>query len=66
MPQRRCGRSPNSIELDSFNLLAAERRLCEAALERAGSLAGAASLLGIDRHALRRRLIKLRLDGPPL
>ena len=55
---------PIRIELDSFDLLAAERRLCEAALERAGSLASAASLLGIDRHALRRRLIKLRLDGP--
>lgn len=56
--------APLRIELDSFNLLAAERRLCEAALERAGSLVGAAALLGVTRHALRRRLLKLRLEGP--
>ncbi|PCC75748.1 regulatory protein, Fis family [Nannocystis exedens] len=55
---------PLQITLESFNLLAAERRLCEVALQRAGSLVGAAKLLGITRHALKRRIIKLRLDGP--
>jgi hypothetical protein len=54
---------PIRIELNSLNLLAAERRLCEAALERAGSLVAAAALLGVTRHALRRRMIKLKLDG---
>ncbi|MFY0539958.1 helix-turn-helix domain-containing protein [Nannocystis pusilla] len=44
--------------------MAAERRLCELALERAGSFIGAAALLGITRHALRRRMIKLKLDDP--
>lgn len=51
------------IQLDSLNLLAAERRLCRVALERAGSIVGAAKLLGVTRHALRRRMIKLGLGG---
>ncbi|MCY1062120.1 hypothetical protein [Nannocystis sp. SCPEA4] len=55
---------PVRIELDSLNLHAAQRRLCEVALERAGSLVGAAALLGIDRHALRR--LKLRLSARSL
>lgn len=47
------------IILEDFNLLAAERRLCVAALEQAVNVVGAAQLLGITRHALKRRMIKL-------
>lgn len=43
------------IELPgNFNLVAAERILCELALQQAGSIVDAAPLLGIDRHALKR------------
>ncbi|MDC0716715.1 helix-turn-helix domain-containing protein [Nannocystis bainbridge] len=48
--------------LEDFNLENAERRLCLEALERAGNIVGAAKLLGITRHAMKRRIIKLRLD----
>ena len=50
--------------LEDFNLEAAERRLWVAALELAGNIVGAAYLLGITRHALKRRMIKLRIDRP--
>mgnify|MGYP002777900651 FL=1 len=53
---------PPPLVLDDFNLEEAERRLCVEALDRAGTLMGAAELLGITRHALRRRIIKLRID----
>lgn len=46
------------IVLDSFNLTSAERLLCETALHTAGSIVEAAKLLGITRHALKRRIIK--------
>ena len=52
------------IILDSYNLLAAERRLCTEALDTAGSIVDAAGLLGITRHALKRRIIKLRIEWP--
>jgi len=52
------------IILDNFSLEAAERRLCIEALDRAGNLVRAAQLLGITRHAMKRRIIKLRLDWP--
>ena len=52
------------IILDSYNLLAAERRLCVEALDTAGSIVDAAALLGITRHALKRRIIKLRIEWP--
>lgn len=45
--------------LDSYNLETAERRLCVEALTSAGSIVGAAQLLGITRHALKRRILKL-------
>jgi hypothetical protein len=45
--------------LEDFNLEAAERRLCIATLEVAGNIVGAAQL-----HALKRRMIKLRIDRP--
>ena len=47
------------IILEDFNLEAAERRLCVEALGLAGNIVGAAQLLGITRHALKRRIIKL-------
>lgn len=47
------------IVLDSYNLSTAERTLCETALHTAGSIVEAAKLLGITRHALKRRIIKL-------
>lgn len=59
---------------DGYNLAAAERLLCELALTRAGSIVDAAKLLGLTRHALKRRIIKLgirwncdagRLQVPP-
>jgi len=49
------------ITLEDFNLEAAERRLCVEALAFAGNIVGAAQLLGITRHALKRRIIKLEL-----
>jgi len=53
-----------SLPLEDLNLEAAERRMCIAALEVAGNIVGAAQLLGITRHALKRRMIKLDLDRP--
>lgn len=50
--------------LEDFNLANAERRLCVEALTTAGNIVGAASLLGITRHALKRRIVKLRIEWP--
>ena len=50
------------IALDTYNLTAAERLLCETALTSAGSIVEAAKLLGITRHALRRKLEKFGLN----
>ena len=50
-----------SLHLESFDLAKAERRLCEAALDRAGNIVDAAALLGITRHALKRRIIKYNI-----
>jgi transcriptional regulator with GAF, ATPase, and Fis domain len=47
------------ITLEDYNLEAAERRLCIEALARAGNIVGAAQILGITRHALKRRIVKL-------
>jgi len=55
-----------SILLEDLNLRSAERRLCEEALARAGSIPKAARLLGITRHALERRLIKHRIKWPDM
>ncbi len=52
------------ITLEDLNLEAAERRLCNEALGLAGNIVGAAKLLGITRHALKRRIVKLGLDRP--
>lgn len=52
------------LVLDEPAVHEAERVLCQAAIERASNLAEAASVLGISRHALRRRCIKYRLAVP--
>lgn len=53
--------SASSIEpftLKNLNFAAAEHGLIEEALRRAGSIVGAADLLGLTRHAVKRRIIK--------
>jgi transcriptional regulator with GAF, ATPase, and Fis domain len=50
------------IILEALNLEAAERRLCVEALTVAGNIVGAAQILGITRHALKRRIIKLGIE----
>ena len=52
------------ITLEDFNLDAAERRLCVEALGLAGNIVGAAKILGVTRHALKRRIIKLDIRWP--
>ena len=52
------------IVLDSLNLATAERKLCEEALTSAGSIVDAANLLGITRHALKRRIVKHQIEWP--
>lgn len=57
-------RTEPKVILEDFNLEATERRLCILALEEAGTISDAANLLGITRHALKRRIIKLGIDWP--
>ena len=52
------------LVLEDWNLNAAERLLCVEALATAGSIVEAAQLLGITRHALKRRIIKLKIERP--
>ena len=49
---------PRGIKLPDLNLDAAERCLVDEALKRTGSLVEAATLLGTNRHALRRLIAK--------
>lgn len=53
------------ILLEDLNLRKAERTLCQTALQKAGSIVEAAQLLGITRHALKRRMIKHQIEWPP-
>lgn len=53
------------VVLDSLDLAQAERKLCAQALNQAGTIIEAASLLGITRHALKRRITKHRIAWPP-
>ena len=53
------------ILLDDLNLRKAERLLCQQALTSGGSIVEAAQLLGITRHALKRRMVKHRIEWPP-
>lgn len=52
------------LDIDNFNLSAVERKLCVQALTEAGSIVEAANLLGITRHALKRRIIKHNIEWP--
>lgn len=52
------------VVLDSLNLEVAERALCVEALCQAGSIVEAAQLLGVSRGALRRKLLKYRIEWP--
>ena len=52
------------IVLDNLNLADAERKMCEEALVAAGSIVEAANLLGITRHALKRRILKHQIEWP--
>ena len=52
------------IVLESFRLAEAERALCEHALKKGGNIVEAATLLGITRHALKRRIVKHQIDWP--
>lgn len=56
--------TPTPITLESFDLEAAERQLCTLALDAAGNIVEAAKLLGVTRHALKRRIIKHRISWP--
>src|SRR4028118_1649708 len=56
--------APMRLVLEDWNLNAAERLLCVEALATAGSIVEAAQLLGITRHALKRRIIKHRIEWP--
>lgn len=46
------------VNLNTYCLATAERTLCEMALKEAGNIVEAAKLLGITRHALKRRIVK--------
>jgi hypothetical protein len=52
------GGSTIILMLDDHTLHAAERVLCQAAVEGEATLAAAAAVLGISRHALKRRCVK--------
>lgn len=52
------------LTLPSLDLAAAEKALVEEALRRAGSICDAAELLGITRHATKRRITKHRITWP--
>lgn len=53
-----------STTLPDLNLDGAEKRLCMKALDVSGSIVEAAKLLGVTRHALKRRIIKHRISWP--
>ncbi len=54
----------NGITLPTLNLADAERLMCIKALALAGSICEAATLLGCTRHALKRRIVKHRIEWP--
>lgn len=56
--------APAPAGLPTLNLSDLERLACEAALAQAESIAGASALLGTNRHALKRRIIKHRIEWP--
>jgi len=52
------------LTIETFNLQAVERSLCVEALNEGGSIVGAAALLGITRHSLKRRITKHNITWP--
>ena len=52
------------LTLDSYDLENAERQLCTLALNHAGNIVEAAKLLGVTRHALKRRMVKHKITWP--
>jgi hypothetical protein len=58
------GASRIVLILDDHTLDAPERVLCQAAVEGETTLAAAAAVLGISRHALKRRCVKYGLAMP--
>jgi len=52
------------IIIQTYVLRDAERTICEAALKKAGGIVEAAKLLGITRHAVKRRIVKLGIQWP--
>lgn len=46
------------LKFDTYNLQTIERTAIEIALNTAGSIAEAAKLLGLTRHAVKRRIVK--------
>lgn len=52
------------VTIDTYNLQAVERMLCREALNAAGTIIDAASLLGITRHSLKRKIIKHNIEWP--
>lgn len=57
----------NNVRLiiKTFSLATVERTLCIEALNTAGSIVDAAALLGVTRHALKRRILKHDIAWPP-
>ena len=55
---------PLNIVFHSLHLASAEKLLCQNALDRSNTLDEAADLLGLDRHSLKRRIIKHNLEWP--
>jgi hypothetical protein len=58
------GGSTIILMLDDHTLHTADRVLCQAAVEGEATLAAAAAVLGISRHALKRRCVKYGLAMP--
>jgi len=52
------------IHLPTLSLADAERRLVELALTTGGAIVEGARLLGITSHAIKRRIIKYRIEWP--
>lgn len=52
------------LVFDTFNLQSNERDTCMAALAEVGNIVEASKLLGITRHALKRRIVKHRITYP--
>ena len=52
------------LVFDTFNLQHNEREACTAALVEGGNIAEASKLLGITRHAQKRRIVKHRINWP--